>query len=72
MVKIEDGIPVPPSGRGGRSKYPWLTLEVGQSFVITESTIASSRTMATQAARNTGRKFKVAQIKGGARVWRVA
>ena len=32
-VKIDKGIPMPTNGRGVGPKYPWRTMEVGNSFL---------------------------------------
>jgi hypothetical protein len=76
---IEDNIPVPPKGvfGGGRKLYPFDALAVGQSFFVPATaekpTPHKSLGGSVQAAnkRHAGqRKFIVAKVDGGARVWR--
>jgi hypothetical protein len=80
MAKIERGIPMADlrenrdvaTGYGWRRKWPFGLLEVGESFVMTGVSDGSARSQACDYGRRHGRKFSVARIAGGHRVWRVA
>lgn len=70
-MKIDKDIPVPDvriSGRPG--KYPWLKMEVGDSFLEEKIRYASVYRAARIASKN-GRKFRAKEVEGGVRVWRV-
>lgn len=73
-VKIETGIPIPLEAANGkgRRKYPWVELEVGQSFLATGGAQKTIATGASVFSKRLGRKFRTAKVAGGTRVWRVA
>jgi hypothetical protein len=74
MYKIEDAIPIPKGLRKrGPSKYPWLELKVGQSFLVPLGNINNLRSVASNAGKKYNRKFTAREIKSeqGVRVWRV-
>ena len=71
--KIEKGIQIPET-RGTKSKYPWKTMIVGDSFFV-EAAMKSVRYKTIQSAayrsgKKIGRKFTTRFIDGGLRVWR--
>lgn len=69
-VKIERGIPMPPKN-GGAAKYPWDTLKIGESFVVSSTT--NGRQLCIQAnSTRTPKQFESRVLKGVCRVWRVA
>jgi hypothetical protein len=80
MAKIERGIPMHDlrefravaTDICRRRKWPFGLLEVGESFVMTGVSDGSARSQACDYGRRSGRKFSVAKIAGGHRVWRVA
>jgi hypothetical protein len=79
-IEIEQGVPVPvPSRRvRGQSKYPFLKMEVGDSFFVASE---PGRMLATQqairAAMRKGLslrshlKFTTRRVEGGIRCWRM-
>jgi hypothetical protein len=71
MYAIEDDVP-PPGGTPGRPvKYPFLSLNVGQSFFVP---LGDRRTISVCASRVGGRlkrQFVVRQVEGGVRAWRL-
>lgn len=90
-IKIETGIPLPPvrnpgsSGRRSRHrKYPWRTMEIGDSFLFPLDGRDPQRAMSLAASnynsapiRETGRRFaaRILVKRNGervVRVWRVA
>lgn len=68
---IEKGIPLPSGGAGRIPKYPFRSMEVGDSFFSVEK---SARVSACQWARREGSgvKFVTAKEGNGLRIWRVA
>lgn len=75
MKKIEKGFPIPvidESSRGRPYKYPWLDMEVGDSFLIEDSTPAYVYSLIKNRERVDGRKYvRKAQGDSDVRVWRV-
>lgn len=67
---IESGIPIPRDGRVKTGAAATMrALEIGQSFVMTESSYASIQRFITM---KTGRKFTRRRIgDGNIRVWRI-
>ena len=77
MIKIDKGIPVPPRmPRGARSKYPFLGMEVGDSFFVPgiKPRQISPRSCSAR-LRAEGAKFATRSVTengvDGTRVWRV-
>lgn len=68
-MQIDKAIPIPPVASGNKSKYPWKTMEIGDSFLGVTKTMPS---LASWASKRTGRKFTVRKCPEGFRVWRVA
>lgn len=71
-VKVEKGIPLPPIERGRPVKWPFATMEIGESFFMKGCTKSSVATACNQKGRKFGRKFAMRAGDGGYRVWRVA
>lgn len=73
---VESGIPVPArkGGRAGGSKYPFATMEIGQSFLVDSETKIGTIRSAVGAFTKThkGYRFAIRQTDDGVRVWRVA
>lgn len=83
MFKVETGIKISgviPSGERPRF-YPFVDMEVGDSFFIPEGTVSDrgavidNTTVISSAAYNyskfRGIKFSVRKVEGGFRCWRV-
>ena len=73
MVKIDKNVEMPDGPGSGRPrKYPWLDMEVGQSFVLPAPNMMSANAHCTGAnKRYAPRKFAVRVRKGEFRVWRI-
>ena len=81
MIKIDKNIPIPPSGHGKwNSKYPFVEMEVGDSFTIACDSIKKLRTMqaslikcASQRADSSMKKFttRIDKEKMEVRIWRI-
>jgi hypothetical protein len=76
VFKVESGIPLPPPPRSGGAncKYPWMEMNVGDSFFV--ATDGSQRAkqrvaMAASQRRKHGQRFAMRSVEGGVRVWRV-
>lgn len=70
--EIDKSIPIPAGGRGGKSKYPFQEMEVGDSvFFPGSNTQGKEMIYAHNYARRNGKKFSGRSIDGGLRVWRV-
>ena len=67
--KIEKGVPVPPrnGGRGAPEKYPFSSMEVGDSFLAPEKAQSSTQS----AGKRLGMKFTSRKEADGVRIWRV-
>lgn len=72
MIKIENNVPIPDKGN---SKYPWLEMEVGDSFFVENPPKQKNgypSTMATTATRRLSpKKFVQRVVDNGLRVWRI-
>jgi hypothetical protein len=70
--KVEHGVPMPPEKRGRASSYPWLEMEVGDSFFVPDGKLQTLRGRAAYAGARHHRKFACRPVEGGIRVWRMA
>lgn len=73
-MQIDKHIPIPEPALPGRPiKYPFKLLEVGGSFAINESDLASARSSKVRFSNLTGRTFVIARDDDGKpRAWRTA
>jgi hypothetical protein len=71
--KIEKNVAVPASVRtGGKSKYPWNEMDVGDSFFVPGAKVETFYTLtATQNKKDAGRRFIARKVDDGVRVWRI-
>lgn len=72
LIKIDKGVPLPKSNLF-RTKYPFATMEVGDSFVVSPAAARSiSGSMSNHARRNKDTKFTRRRISDTEiRIWRV-
>jgi hypothetical protein len=73
-IKIEKGIPCPPRSKYNSSKYPWRTMEVGDSFLFPKDL---NRQTCYQSGvyhnnRHGDKRFVVRSTPEGYRCWRVS
>ncbi len=68
-MKIEKNITMPLPGRGRPRKYPFLEMQLGDSFW---SDGVSIRACASQAGKDHNMKFTTRKDGEGIRVWRTA
>ena len=76
MKQIEKGIPIQKNRPGPKRKYPFLEMEIGESFVsdtsgINASVVAGHGTERYSPRRFTGRKIADGPDAGKYRVWRI-
>ena len=73
-VVVEAGIAYPP--RQAYTRYPFATMEVGQSFTVKDGTLPKVRAAACQyGLRNAPKKFSIRisdPVKKTYRCWRIA
>lgn len=68
---IEKGIPVPKmTGAGRKTKYPFESMEVGDSFFIKDTKVKTISRTCCQHGKRLSRKFASRTVDGGVRVWR--
>lgn len=67
---IDSHIPVPT--QQSSCKYPYGSLEVGQSFLAADGNASSIRSGASQFGKRNNKKFRVSKTREGIRVWRTA
>ena len=76
MIEIEAHIPVPPVNNNPKKqrncKYPWHSMQVGDSFFVADFTVSSFCSTAYSAGRRHGKKYTLRSMDGGVRVWRLA
>ena len=60
-----------PMYRAKSEKYPWRSMELGDSFFIPDKTSKHLGSAALAAGKRHGRKFSVRTVDGGVRIWRV-
>ena len=79
LFDVEAGLPIPGKRAGGPSKYPWLTMNIGDSFFVPYSRSIPPHVLqarvgsaANSAQRRHGRRFITRRVEGGVRGWRVA
>lgn len=72
-IKIEKGVPMPPSS-SGNLKYPFRSMAVGDSFFVAGKSVGTMAANASPAARRIGggTKFTCRAENGGVRVWRIS
>ena len=72
MIEIDKNVPLPPKTSRKR-KYPWETMQIGDSFLIPEALRIYGYSMASRASKDYApKKFCSRSVEGGARVWRIA
>lgn len=69
-MKIEKDIPVPEERV--KHSYPFDGMQVGDSFLVTDSNLAQVCNAHGRAGRRLGRKFTARRVEDGIRVWRIS
>lgn len=72
-IKIETKVPVPANYNGGRGKYPFAKMKIGESFYVATKDCPGVRSSANQYHQiHKDFTFTVRAEKDGYRVWRIA
>jgi hypothetical protein len=71
VITIDHNIPMPDKAPS-KSKYPWLEMGIGDSFLFPASSKRNGYTSARQASERTGRTFVTRTTRDGLRCWRIA
>lgn len=72
-MHIEKNIPAPTSTRGAPQKYPFASMEIGDSIFIQGQNSQGNACMAArQHGYHHGKKFVSRSESGGVRIWRTA
>lgn len=71
MFTIEKGIPVPKNRKGVKRGYPFESLGVGDSFLVTDRKITTMSSACQQKSKGMGKKYIARTVPGGVRVWRI-
>lgn len=76
MIDIDKGVPMPET-RGRPVRYPFESMEVGDSFFCSGGTMRTTRTRTSEASRRLApKRFSARAVEEngvkGIRVWRVA
>ena len=78
-IKIDKGVPIPPPFIGV-ARYPWRTMEIGDSFLYPlrpgkemQALRRDASAHAASTGKRIGRKFRLRTLEGeaGVRVWRI-
>lgn len=74
MFQIEKGIEIPALTRNTEAKYPFKSMEIGDSFFVpcTDENAKKVRNSISSSARSAKVKHVTRIAEGGLRVWRVA
>ena len=68
LIPIRRSVPIPNKGRP--KMYPWLVMELGDSFEFPKHVTYPDK-LAYNAGRRYGRKFSVRKVNGSFFCWRV-
>lgn len=73
MFEIEKHIPIPQTRRGRKQRYPFATMEPGDSFLVADKELESKvRMSANGYGYRHSKRFVVRLVDEGVRVWRAA
>jgi hypothetical protein len=70
-MKIDRGIPLPPSRRGRGSSWPFAELQVTDSFLVTGQPQTQVAARMKYWSERLSRRFATRKVDGGIRVWRI-
>ena len=71
-IEVEKNVPIP-QGAGAPQRYPWKTMDVGDSFLVTHIPRNSALRISSVASRlYQPLKFTARTVNGGVRIWRIA
>lgn len=68
VISVDSAVPFP---ENEKFKYPWASMEIGDSFVFPTRKRGSVASSATKYGQRTGTKFAIRKISGEeSRIWR--
>jgi len=71
-IKIETGIPIPEKKLPMARRYPWLEMQIGDSFLFPPGKAGTAYGTARSASARYGRTFVTRKTLEGVRCWRLA
>jgi hypothetical protein len=73
MIGIDKDIPIPTDDRrnGTSSKYPFKSMNIGESFFVAGKKIQNIGYAVTRAKKMYGNDYTARTVIGGVRVWRI-
>lgn len=75
MIRVDKGLPLPGRGGAANGKYPWRSMQVGDSFLVKSQDEAECASCAARRfATYHGITFRTTRrsVAGGYRIWRTA
>lgn len=73
MFAVEKNVPVPPPQSKYGSKYPFKTMEIGDSFKTKNTKGGGTYAACKKDSKETGRKYtQIKEADGFYRVWRIS
>lgn len=68
-ITVERGVPIPPKQVRFTAKYPWYTMQVGDSFFIPDRADGTPPAAGSPNPK-LGMKITTRRVPGGIRIWR--
>jgi hypothetical protein len=72
MLTLKHGLPIPETTFGRSAKYPWASMEIGDSFLVLGKMTNDLSPVANYQSKKRGTSYTCRLVDGGVRVWRVA
>jgi len=73
MIKIDKRVAIPPDGKGRKSKYPFSSMQVGDSFEVSDvkknTLLGAAKAWASR--HNKKAVFTIRHHEGTTRIWRI-
>lgn len=71
-ITADKKMPIPEvGGAGSKSKYPWITMKIGESFFVPDRKIEGFSAQVVNAGKRFGTRYTCRTMNGGVRVWRL-
>lgn len=71
MRKVEKNIPIPNNHPGRKKRYPFDSMEIGDSFETSVIKFNSARSAAWSYGKKSGKVFTSRRFKTIGRIWRI-
>lgn len=69
MIPIEKNVPIPERAVGPKTKYPFASMQIGDSFFIPGM---EKFTYHWYPSKKYGHTYRSKKVDGGMRIWRIA